>query len=213
MARAQNPGREITDGAMLSAGANFTGSRRALWSDIVDGAEPDYSVEPFAETTARCANAMDVDYEPVMCSAVIAQGTAQDSSYAGGLAAAGPACADSCAAPQFPDSPQRTIRTPNKHAQSVHGTLGRGSERETDQHRLAMRQKQIDYGKNTTGYKRYRAQVPRHKRVRGRHPQTPQKDQMCSKRSWDGQMSKWRRALHAYDDPSTPQPSRVMEDC
>ena len=34
------------------------------------------------------------------------------------------------------------------------------SDREEDAHRIAQRQKQIDYGKNTTGYDRYRQLVP-----------------------------------------------------
>jgi hypothetical protein len=32
---------------------------------------------------------------------------------------------------------------------------------ETDPHRLAQRQKQIDFGKNTIGYQRYRQMVPK----------------------------------------------------
>jgi hypothetical protein len=35
------------------------------------------------------------------------------------------------------------------------------AERESDAHRLAQRQKQIDMGKNTLGYQRYKAAVPR----------------------------------------------------
>ena len=34
-------------------------------------------------------------------------------------------------------------------------------ERETDPHRLAQRQKQIDFGKNTLGYQRYREAIPK----------------------------------------------------
>lgn len=30
-------------------------------------------------------------------------------------------------------------------------------------------------------------------------PRTPDKYQVCSKRSWDGQISKWRRLLHRFD--------------
>lgn len=30
-------------------------------------------------------------------------------------------------------------------------------------------------------------------------PNTPDKYQRCSKRSWDGQVRKWRRELHEWD--------------
>jgi len=71
-------------------------------------------------------------------------------------------------------------------------------EQETDERKLVNRQKQIDYGKNTVGYARYLSTVSRSARKRG-DPWTPEKSQVCSKRSWDGQVRKWRRALHKHD--------------
>jgi len=72
------------------------------------------------------------------------------------------------------------------------------SQTETDTHRLSQRQKQITYGYRTLGYLRYRLLVPKDKR-RKEHPRTPRKEQICSKRSWDGQVKKWRRELHKWD--------------
>uniref|UniRef100_A0AAV1UPW3 Histone RNA hairpin-binding protein RNA-binding domain-containing protein n=1 Tax=Peronospora matthiolae TaxID=2874970 RepID=A0AAV1UPW3_9STRA len=74
-------------------------------------------------------------------------------------------------------------------------------EKETDPHRLAQRQKQIDYGKNTIGYDRYCAQVPRRERRRGKHPMTPDKTLCVGKKVFDGFVRKWRQALHKYDPP------------
>ncbi|ETP29199.1 hypothetical protein F442_21630 [Phytophthora nicotianae P10297] len=74
-------------------------------------------------------------------------------------------------------------------------------EKETDPHRLAQRQKQIDYGKNTIGYDRYCAQVPRHQRRPGKHPMTPDKTKCIGKKVFDGMVRKWRQALHKYDPP------------
>ncbi|DBB09146.1 TPA: hypothetical protein ACH3X3_007752 [Trebouxia sp. C0006] len=75
---------------------------------------------------------------------------------------------------------------------------------ETDPHRIAQRQKQIDYGKNTLGYQRYTEEVPRYLRRKistriSKHPETPDVTQICSKRSFDGQAKKWRRQLHLWD--------------
>lgn len=72
--------------------------------------------------------------------------------------------------------------------------------KELDEKRLAVRQRQIDIGKATEGYVRYRAMIPIGSNLQRRgDPKTPEKDQICSKRSWDGQISKWRRSLHAFD--------------
>jgi len=69
---------------------------------------------------------------------------------------------------------------------------------EQDRHRLAQRQKQIDYGKNTLAYDRYSSLISRQDRKKS-DPMTPEKRQVCSKRSWDAQVRAWRRALHQYD--------------
>ncbi|KAG4055104.1 hypothetical protein JG687_00008045 [Phytophthora cactorum] len=74
-------------------------------------------------------------------------------------------------------------------------------DKETDSHRLAQRQKQIDYGKNTIGYDRYCAQVPRHQRRPGKHPMTPDKTMRIGKKVFDGMVRRWRQALHKYDPP------------
>ncbi|KAF2070220.1 hypothetical protein CYY_008466 [Polysphondylium violaceum] len=73
--------------------------------------------------------------------------------------------------------------------------------READPKRLAARQRQIDIGKMTVGYKNFIEQVPKSKR-KPTDPKTPNKYQICSKRSWDGQVRKWRRLLHQYDPSS-----------
>jgi len=79
-------------------------------------------------------------------------------------------------------------------------------EKELDAKRLAARQKQLDIGKNTPGYQAYLDHKPKIERMKA-DPKTPDKNQKCSKRSWDGQVRKWRRQLHFYDPPGT-----TMED-
>jgi hypothetical protein len=74
---------------------------------------------------------------------------------------------------------------------------------ETDPHRLAQRQKQIDFGKRTSGYINYINAIPRE--CRGKtHPRTPDMRRSYTKRHWDAAIRQWRRQLHVYDsDPST----------
>ncbi|KAK5578013.1 hypothetical protein RB653_002963 [Dictyostelium firmibasis] len=83
--------------------------------------------------------------------------------------------------------------------------------RETDPKRLAARQRQIDIGKMTAGYKNYIVLVPKSKR-KPTDPKTPNKNQVCSKRSWDGQIKKWRRQLHEnYDWTGIPFNEKEVE--
>eukprot|EP01118_Nematostelium_gracile_P020410 TRINITY_DN9884_c0_g1_i2.p1 TRINITY_DN9884_c0_g1~~TRINITY_DN9884_c0_g1_i2.p1 ORF type:complete len:292 (-),score=93.16 TRINITY_DN9884_c0_g1_i2:42-917(-) len=71
-------------------------------------------------------------------------------------------------------------------------------QKETDEKRLASRQKQIDIGMNTVGYRRFLESVPENQRKKPEY-RIPDKFQLCSKRSWDGQVRKWRRMLHQFD--------------
>jgi len=80
---------------------------------------------------------------------------------------------------------------------------------ETDPHRLKQRQKQIDYGYRTIGYIRFFLAIKKEDRIK-EHPKTPRKSQACSKRSWDGQVKKWRRELHKWDPEDPAEYEKLM---
>ena len=75
-----------------------------------------------------------------------------------------------------------------------------------DAHKLAQRQKQIDYGKNTTAYERFLREVPQRER-KPRDPRTPDITEPTSKRQFDGLVKAWRRSLHEWES-SHPVPAR-----
>ncbi|CAI5728331.1 hypothetical protein KXD40_007269 [Peronospora effusa] len=114
------------------------------------------------------------------------------------------------------DNPRdfKRIRCVNETQETIGMTLitvkTLADEKETDSHRLAQRQKQIDYGKNTIGYDRYCAQVSKHQRRRGKHPMTPDKTMRIGKKGFDGIVRKWRQALHKYDPPELVEGTKAM---
>ena len=80
-------------------------------------------------------------------------------------------------------------------------------ERLTDEKRLTKRQRQIDIGKETVGYKVYCEKITRAERTK-HHPQTPDKGVACSSRSWQGVVRVWRRKLHYWDTPEVVEKYR-----
>jgi hypothetical protein len=77
-------------------------------------------------------------------------------------------------------------------------TIAKPEEVETDQRRVDQRERQLRFGKETDGYLEFVKKVPLVDRL-PEHPKTPEKTQKCSKRSWDGQIRRWRRQLHLFD--------------
>lgn len=68
---------------------------------------------------------------------------------------------------------------------------------ETDAHRISQRQKQIEFGKNTPAYDRFNKVCPRKHRRFG-DPMTPLPHQKCSKRSFAGQITSWKKRVYEY---------------
>ena len=80
----------------------------------------------------------------------------------------------------------------------------RAPERETDSHRVAQRQKQVDFGYNTLAYDNYTLAVPKRERKADKveHPRTPDVQKKCSKRAFDGLIRVWKQQLHSHWAPS-----------
>lgn len=129
----------------------------------------------------------EIDYEPAVPAVAIAMSLNYKNTASGGSERAA-ATAQKTAEP----SGKRARVTVPEDAPASR------ADRECDEERLASRQKQIEFGKNTVGYERYLSAVPKAQRKRG-HPRTPDKLQICSRRSWNGQIVVWRRSLHAFD--------------
>lgn len=73
-----------------------------------------------------------------------------------------------------------------------------------DQATLDRRTRELERAKEKPVYTRYVEEVPRHKRVKGVHPKTPNKHINFSRRSWDTQVRSWKKSLYQWagEEPS-----------
>ncbi|KAH7815026.1 putative histone RNA hairpin-binding protein [Monocercomonoides exilis] len=71
---------------------------------------------------------------------------------------------------------------------------------EKKKRRIEQREKQIIYGKSTSGYRNYVSAVKKDQRDPHIHPSTPKPEWNCSKRAFDSVVRSWRRYLHGWDD-------------
>lgn len=78
------------------------------------------------------------------------------------------------------------------------GALSPPPAEETDENRKAQRARQVDLGRNSVCYMRYRWLVPRSSRGY-RDPATPDVSRVYSKKAWDATARRWRRQLHNFD--------------
>jgi hypothetical protein len=78
------------------------------------------------------------------------------------------------------------------------GALSPPAAEETDENRKAQRARQVDLGRNSVCYMRYRWLVPRSSRGY-RDPATPDVNRVYSKKAWDAVARRWRRQLHHFD--------------
>lgn len=97
----------------------------------------------------------------------------------------------------FSESSAGTTTTASSSRRSKTST----AELETDPEVISRRQKQIDFGKNTIGYDKYCAEVPKLRRKPG-NPRTPPINMKYSRRAWDGMIKVWRKKLHDWDEPT-----------
>lgn len=106
---------------------------------------------------------------------------------------------------EFDPTPLRpTCRFPRGGASTQAKRLEpRDDDGEEDPRRVAQRQKQIDYGYNTDGYRNMVRLVQHDPQLKngGVLPlEPPAASLKVSKKKWDVLSRKWRRALHMFDD-------------
>ncbi|CAD5123550.1 DgyrCDS11888 [Dimorphilus gyrociliatus] len=83
---------------------------------------------------------------------------------------------------------------------------------ESDTQVISRREKQINYGKKTSEYLNYTDKVKRNQRS-SQDPRTPDKLQVCSRRSFDQQIRIWRRRLHEFDDEDKTTKNFNIDEC
>ena len=126
----------------------------------------------------------------------------EPTSYASGVAAPEPVSAsrktihDRAEKPKIPLSKKLQVK-PRENINLASPSSKAVSDSEWEA-RFQQRERQVEIGKATSGYKAYVSQVPKERRSQN-DPSTPDARERISKRQFDGKLHKWRQSLHSFE--------------
>jgi hypothetical protein len=106
-------------------------------------------------------------------------------------------------------APRTPTTTPSKAAKDKAAPPPQAEVTEVDwERRKEQRQRQIDIGKMTVGYIRYKEQHPNPAMS---DPHTPKADSRKDRRDWNMDLKMWRTFLHKFDPPVDEETSTATD--
>lgn len=156
---------------------------------LLDGVE-------HADLVAMLSAPLDLTLKVQEALNVLHESESQSATAAAAAAAAGASAPESAAAPDSGSATTGTVDSADSEPSTPQAAV---PFEPLNERRIKQRERQLELGKNTEGFKNFWKVVKASHAVRG-DPLTPNAHKVCSKRCFDGICLKWRRDLHKFDD-------------